>query len=554
MRKVILSIFLFLFIGICVFYSYSSNLYGPFVYDDIWQIVDSQDIDSSRYLTSNNWRIITNLSFWLNYNLGSTLEERNAITTIGSHSTFCWHSTNIILHFLCGIVVLLFCRHLGFSWQISLVFSGFFVVHPLASEAVNYIQARSVILLTIFLILSIIYHKNTKLFVLFSLCTIFSKEVGCFYVLAMTILFHRRAISRRVYFLVFWFILLTLLLFPMILERLTSLNLFDNSAQQIFAFWYYVKLFVYPLAQTFSFDHAATNFSVFKLLSGFVTIILTGFFLYKCTEKNAFNLFLASLIILIPYLLIPTKFAIVEYRAYPLLAFFIMILGALSQMFCSWVTLKIHTFYKKPGVVQQKFHVHKKKFMYILAYAALTSIIVLSLLFLSQETRKRSMKWQSAVSIYADAVNKGSARKSIHINLCVSYVATGQLFWRNEQQKIAMSYFLLGEHTINNYMRQVKEISREHMFNLYLQLLKIYEVRKDFTKIISVITRLKKEIPVMSKKHSILMLLEAETYFYQQKYAQSQVILTKLDSFKFTKNLQQRYNNLVRKIQQIQKK
>ena len=550
MQKTILSLFIIFLGGVSVFYAYSSNLYGPFVYDDIWQIVDSPDIENPQYFTANNWRIIPNLTLWLNYNLGPQLEDRNTITTVGGESLYYWHITNIVLHFMCAVVFFLFCRYLKFPYMLSIVTSAIFLVHPLASEAVNYIQARSMILLTLFLLLSIIYRDKGIAFVLFCVCAIFCKEVACFYLLAIHLVFspqQKRQPRQQIWVLFGLCGVIILLLSPAIYQRLVSGDFFSNASKQFVAFWYYAKLFIYPAATQLSFDHTTQNFS--QGLGSFIAVILTLIILYKLNNKLPLRAFGACFIILLPYILIPTNFVVVEYRAYPLLAFFLVVMASIVLLIHNVVVQQVHKFYQK-----QQSTLSKKKFLYFLAHSTLVSISIVLLLVLSQETRKRSSVWQTAISIYGDTVDKGSTRPSIRFNFCMAYTSTAQWMWENKRRQIARIYFAYGKQHIGNYIKESENISEQHLFNLRLQLLKVYEVEEDFVKILSLTDILKKQVAQDSPHYSLLLLLEAQTYLQQGKSKECEDALLQLESSRFAEHFEKRRKELQQKLQHLQKR
>ncbi|BBM83217.1 hypothetical protein [Candidatus Uabimicrobium amorphum] len=554
MQKTILSTSIILLLGsVSVFYAYSSNLYGPFIYDDIWQIVDSEDIENAQYLTANNWRIIPNFTFWLNYNLGPQLEGRNTITTIGGPSLFYWHITNIVLHFACAIALLLLCKDLKFPRALSILVSGVFLVHPLASEAVNYIQARSMILLTLFLLLSIIYRERNILFVLFSLGTILCKEVACFYLLATYIIFSykkKSQLHKKIPLLGLVCFVIIAFLSPVIYNRFAAGDFFSNLTKQLVAFWYYVKLFIYPAATQLSLDHVTQNFS--HGFSSLFALILTGFILCKLNNKVAPRAFLACMVILIPYAFIPTNFVVVEYRAYPFLVFLVVGVASVGLSLYENLVQQARKFYQNQAQKGQN-RQSKQKFLYFLAHTTLLCLFVLLLLILSQETRKRSRVWQSAISIYGDTIDKGTLRPSIRFNFCMAYVSTAQWMWENNRQQLARIYFTYGKQHINSYLKEAKKISAQHLLHLRLQLLKVYEIEENFSKILALTTLLKQQVPKHSSHYSLLLLLEAQTYLKQQKSKECETVLLQLKSLKLSKNIQRRYTELLQKLQQLHK-
>jgi hypothetical protein len=145
---------------------YLNSLWGEFHFDDTHSIVENTRIRAWPDVMGERLpRLLTSLTFFVDYKLG------------GLDNMPVWHATNIALHACCVLAfywaITLLIR--GASWHerpgertsrsqqpssvsdapawprhVPFLAAAIFAVHPLASEPVNYIQARAVILYSIF--------------------------------------------------------------------------------------------------------------------------------------------------------------------------------------------------------------------------------------------------------------------------------------------------------------------------------------------------------------------------------------------------------------------
>src|SRR6185437_7507590 len=120
------------------------SLVGSFHFDDY-------SIFSDPALTSRNgwaqiWgflqtRPLTNLTFWLNYQIGG----RNPVG---------YHAVNLALHIACVLLLLSALRRL-IPERAAWIAAALFAVHPIVSEPVNYVFARGTLLATMFCVLAL---------------------------------------------------------------------------------------------------------------------------------------------------------------------------------------------------------------------------------------------------------------------------------------------------------------------------------------------------------------------------------------------------------------
>lgn len=130
---------------LAAFIAYGPALDGPFLLDDLYLPFGRPH--AGRY-TSEVWlaqRPVLGLTFWANYVLSGT-------------STFPYHAVNLLLHFCVAALVFLIVKPAlrQFAPQerrrdlLAALAAGFFLLHPIHTEAVAYIASRSDVLSTLF--------------------------------------------------------------------------------------------------------------------------------------------------------------------------------------------------------------------------------------------------------------------------------------------------------------------------------------------------------------------------------------------------------------------
>ena len=132
---------------------YGNSLQGGFHYDDVHSIVANPHIRHldgiPGYFTSLSpfsadpqkgmYRPLLLVTYALDY-------------FWSGYSTLVFHSTNLVLHLACSLLVWNILLKIGFSTRTALVSSLLFALHPLATEPVNYVSSRSESLAALFLL------------------------------------------------------------------------------------------------------------------------------------------------------------------------------------------------------------------------------------------------------------------------------------------------------------------------------------------------------------------------------------------------------------------
>jgi Flp pilus assembly protein TadD len=122
--------------------AYSNSLHGPFVFDDRGTILDNQTIEQigpdvfrPPHETSVAGRPIANLSFALSY-------------ALGGRDVFAYHAINLAIHLACGLLIFGVIRRIPSLGEqagrsIGVAVALIWTVHPLNTDAVDYITERT---------------------------------------------------------------------------------------------------------------------------------------------------------------------------------------------------------------------------------------------------------------------------------------------------------------------------------------------------------------------------------------------------------------------------
>jgi hypothetical protein len=134
------------------FLAYSPSLRGEFVFDDHPLLVEN---DCHRSL-----RRIPELFAWRGGGL-CTLRPLRFVSYALDHALWGdrplgYHLTNVVLHGVVGFLLLLLLLRLGLDPWLALIAASFFLLHPIATEAVAYISGRRDLLMALFSLLGAI--------------------------------------------------------------------------------------------------------------------------------------------------------------------------------------------------------------------------------------------------------------------------------------------------------------------------------------------------------------------------------------------------------------
>jgi len=123
--------------------AFGASLGSGFHFDDYAIFADASLVSPSGWLTiwsARQTRPLTYLTFWLNYQ-------------VGGGDPLGYHAVNLLLH-LAAVLLALECFRQVLPERAAVVAAAIFAVHPIETEAVDYVWARSILLATVFCLAS----------------------------------------------------------------------------------------------------------------------------------------------------------------------------------------------------------------------------------------------------------------------------------------------------------------------------------------------------------------------------------------------------------------
>ena len=206
------------------------------------------------------------------------------------------HTTNVLLHSFCCVILMFFLKRYYFSKYVSFLAALLFSAHPVNIFAVAWIPGRNELLLCIFLLLSLIflfeYLKKKKTILLFFhliffITTLFTKESSIFFPLFYVLywLIYDKQISKK-FFTVLGIYIVAVLCFLTIYKTL-SYNIF-NPTRYLFNLIYNIKtVFDYYFSVYFFKIHFSAYFGTKILILGLISFSLSFLFSFFCNlDKN----------------------------------------------------------------------------------------------------------------------------------------------------------------------------------------------------------------------------------------------------------------------------
>ncbi|MEM7515556.1 MAG: hypothetical protein AAF368_01345, partial [Planctomycetota bacterium] len=145
-RRVLMISLVVVALGLVIFLSWQGALHGPFLFDDLPSIVQSPNVRRPDSL----WE-----AAWAPPGSGANARPLVALSLAANHAlggldTFGYHLFNVVVHFLCAVVLCDLARRLSnsllFGFSVALVWS----VHPLVTDAVNSVIGRNELLVALF--------------------------------------------------------------------------------------------------------------------------------------------------------------------------------------------------------------------------------------------------------------------------------------------------------------------------------------------------------------------------------------------------------------------
>ncbi len=177
--------------------SYGNSIYGSFVFDDYYQIVDNPYIKSIKnipaiFMSGFSHLNITAANYYRPILEVSYIKDRFLYGTWAAG----YHITSILIHMLCTVVLFLLTKSIFRNIKISFLTALLFGVHPIYTSAVTYLSGRGDSMVILFILSSFLFYvkylqspgKGFKYLVpaIFSLfLALLTKETALFFVVVL---------------------------------------------------------------------------------------------------------------------------------------------------------------------------------------------------------------------------------------------------------------------------------------------------------------------------------------------------------------------------------
>ncbi|MDQ6707055.1 MAG: tetratricopeptide repeat protein [Acidobacteriota bacterium] len=423
---------------VCAFEIYSPGLNGPFVFDDLTLPFGGSHAADLPFRAWLGVRPLLMISYWLNYQLSG-------------ESTFSYHAVNVVLHAANSILVFWIVRRLlelaaaktpiatAKRDVLAIFAAAFFLLHPVATEAVTYIAGRSETL-------SVLLFFSAFTFFLYRRSQAISWPVSA----AILILFaaaintkEHAAVLPLIFLLTdyFWnpgfslsgitrnwrlyvplaavtlagvlFLLRYLSSAPTVGFHIKNLAWHDYFFTECRAFFVYLRLFLLPVGQNVDHDFPVSrtifDHGAILALSGIVVLIGAAIYFRRRYPLAAYG-FLISLILFAPTSsFVPIADVFVERRLYlPFLGLLLIVIELLSRVQWDRKTLAI-----------------------VLASICLTMGFL---------TYRRNGTWSSALALERDAVEKSPRSARAHEQLGFAYFFEGRCAEAITEYAMAANY------------------------------------------------------------------------------------------------------------------
>ena len=370
---------------------YLNSFPGAFHFDDFPLILENPRITSPyfsymAFLDQYGGRPLTLWTFHWNYHLFG-------------EDPFGYHLVSLFLHLLVCVelyfLILQLFKQRFLAWTSAL----FFALHPLQTQAVNYIWSRSMLLMSVFGLAALLLIRKYpwKALICFQLA-IWSR--GEAIVLLIPLLFLNR-INWKIPVLI-GSVNLILILYSLSFYNPLEIawnhpDILGYWFSQLSAFWSYLSLMVWPVGLNLDHDFHAFDFVRSMAILALFLVLLILAFLFRKKHTLPILGILWIIILLAPSLLIPNSDLFNESRAYLALAGFSLV--------AAWVFQNILN-KNNPSLS--------------------IVVIILTVWFFVPITLSRNKIWNDDLALWNDAVSKSPGKERPHYNLGVALFRSGQ--------------------------------------------------------------------------------------------------------------------------------
>ncbi len=395
-------VILVLGLGVLVLLAYMPSLPGGFHFDDFELMLENPHVTAPHFsyqlfLEEYGGRPLTLWTFHWNHRL------------LGD-DPWSYHAFSLILHLIAAGLLYVWVRRQALDHRAGLFAAAVFALHPLQTQAVNYVWSRSVLLMFCFGMASLLLARRPWLSLLCFQLAIWSRADGL--VFLVPLVFANgipsrlsgafSAVYRNAAAVVL--ALINLGAFALFISRYqpreigwTHPHVLGYWWAQTVAFWKYLALMFWPAGLTI--DHDFRVAGLWPPLLALGGLLVLAFVLWKARVSHPLVVSGAVWICLTlaPAALVPNSDPFNESRAYPAMAGFAVILGSLFQTASRCLP-------RLP----------------VVAAAGL-------LLAMIPASASRNSVWRSDVALWQDAAKKSPQKARVHYNLGAAWARAGDL-------------------------------------------------------------------------------------------------------------------------------
>lgn len=394
---------LVLSLGVLVLLVYLPSFPGEFHFDDFELMLDSPHVTAPSFsyrlfLDEYGGRPLTLWTFHWNYRLFGD-------------SPWSYHALSQILHLVGVGLLYLWIRREAFDRAAALFASAVFALHPLQTQAINYVWSRSVLLMFCFGMASLLLVRRPWLSLLCFQLAIWSRADGLVFLVPLLAAngFVGRSGKRfsRGYtgFAPIVLAVVNLGAFALFMARAkpveigwTHPHVFGYWWSQTIAFWKYVALMFWPAR--LSIDHDFSLSALWSPLGALCAWLVLAYVVWKGRAGHPWIVrgFVWICLALAPAALLPNSDPFNESRAYPALAGFALVLGSVFQS----ALRRIPRF----------------------PVMAAASLLILAMV---PAAAARNLVWRNDLALWQDAAGKSPRKARVQYNLGAAWARAGDI-------------------------------------------------------------------------------------------------------------------------------
>ena len=411
--------------------TYGNSLHNDWQFDDWSSIVNNEvirNLSNTAVFFTDPRAFKDNAGDFLHMFRPLLLVSYALTYAIGGLSLPIWHLTQIVLHIGCAILVFLVLKEVTESDIAAFFAAAFFTVHPLQSQAVNYLSSRSELQSSFFYLLSLllfIYYYSSqgwKRHILYGLslvslaAALLTKSIAVTLpaVLVVWLWFTdgNRKLSNYLVTVPHFLVTAGYVVFRHLVITWTASQIsagsqiihsdyyttnsrpfWDNLLIQGEVFWRYLCLF-FKWDQISAIHHIGDASMITYVASLSLVILLSVLFCLRNEDKRLAFCALFYLVLIAPTSIIPLNLPMNEHRIYLASA---GVFGIISHM-----------------VIRRLSSAKESQHRYALACACLLLCCCISY------TRARNTYWQSPIKLWQDALQKAPLSRYGHAQYAVA--------------------------------------------------------------------------------------------------------------------------------------